>query len=912
MDATTTSGPRHIVGREAELAVLDEFLETNPPSRALVLTGGAGIGKTTLWEAGVGGARERGMSVLVARPVESETQLSLAGLADLLTEVDEGVIARLPPPQADALAVALLRAKPKARPPAPRTIATAFLGVIRELARSERVLVAVDDVQWLDSASAEALAFAARRLAEDPVCFLLARRAGSSSAFEQALHRAGIERIEVGPLTLGATRRMLSEQLGLSLPRWMLRRIVESTDGNPLFALEVARTLAERERPRMGDELPIPDAVDDLLGIRVAGLPTAQRRLLLALALAGDLSAPQIGAIASHGVLDDAVATGVVLRDSGHIRPAHPLLAAAARAHASEAERQEAHRALADAVTDPGRQARHLAFAADAPDAEVAAAVSAAAAEASARGVRQEAVELAGHALHLTPPGSPERTDRVLALADSLALAGERGRLTDFLTSELDLLPPGPARGRAYLLLADGLKENNDELRRYLEQALAESRNEPELRAAVLAEMSVMAAVVGVERIVDAEAWALEAVADAPRSEPEAALQALAWARALRGVAFEVVHERIGTAADPAYSIWSSIDRVAGVRHAWRGEVDEARAALTQLSTLADERGEELSYAALRLHLCELALRAGDWEEASQILDEWRASTGPELLMAPAYERCRALLEAGRGAADEAHRWAAEAIARAEETGVRWDRLEALRARGIAALLLHDPATAAASLREVWDHARREGVEEPGVFPVGPDLVEALIELGEFAEARSVTARLGALAERQEHPWARAAARQCEAAVRLAAGEDDAAAELEQAAATLQELGLRFDYARALLLLGRLHRRRRKWAAARRALEQAAAAFDEIDSPGWAEEARSELARIGGRRPAAAGELTPTERQVAELAVDGLSNKEIAQTLHVSVHTVEVHLSNVYAKLGVRSRSRLVGALPRT
>lgn len=910
VEARTTE-TRHIVGREAELAALADFLARTTAPRALVLSGRPGIGKTTLWEAGVSAARERGIRVLVARPSESEMQLSLAALADLLEGIDRNLIAKLPAPQAHALEVALLRAEPSGRPPEPRAVGAATLGLLRQVAASDPVLVALDDAQWLDASSAEALAFAARRLEGEAVSFLLATRADASSMLEQALSRAGIERIEVGPLTLGATRRMLSDRLDLSLPRWLLRRIVESTDGNPLFALEVGRTLAGRELPRMGDELPIPDSVDELLGNRVAGLPPAQRRLLLAFALEGDLTAPQVAVIAGDDALDEAVAAGVVLREGDRVRPAHPLLAAAARRRASDAERRDLHRALADALEDPERQARSLALAAEAPDAELAAAVAAAADGASARGARQEAVELATHALELTPREASERPERVLALAESLALAGERRRLTDFLTSELELLPPGPARGRAYLLLTDGVKRTIDEMRHQLEQALAESDSDPGLRAAVLAEISVTAAVVTVERIADAEAMALEALAQASQSDADAerlVAQAWAWARALRGLPLEEVSERI-PAASESMSMWSSVERVAGVRLAWRGEVDEARAALARLSALADERGEELSYVALQGHLCEVSLRAGDWNAASRFLDEFRESTGPGLLLAPLYERCRALLAAGQGTADEAERWAAEAIARSAKTGVRWDRLEALRARGIGALLLHDPAKAAASLREVWDHAQREGVEEPGAFPVASDLVEALTELGDVDGARSVTARLSELAERQEHPWARAAVRQCDA---LTVGDDNAAAELEQAASDFRELGLLFDHARALLLLGRIQRRRRKWAAARRALERAAAAFDEMGSAGWADEARSELARVGGRRPAAAGELTPTERRVAELAVDGLANKEIARALHVSVHTVEVHLSSVYAKVGVSSRSQLAGALRRT
>jgi DNA-binding CsgD family transcriptional regulator len=196
------------------------------------------------------------------------------------------------------------------------------------------------------------------------------------------------------------------------------------------------------------------------------------------------------------------------------------------------------------------------------------------------------------------------------------------------------------------------------------------------------------------------------------------------------------------------------------------------------------------------------------------------------------------------------------------------------------------------------------------VFPVAPDLVKSLVELGELEEAKAVTARLCELAEAQEHPWGLATAKRCDAVVRLAAGYDEAAAAmLEQARAVYGELGLRFDRALAMLDLGRAQRRAKKWGAARASLEQAVAELDELGSPGWAEQARSELARIGARRPQPTGELTPAERRVVELAVDGLANKEIARTLFVSVRTVEVHLKHAYAKLGIRSRTQLARRL---
>jgi DNA-binding NarL/FixJ family response regulator len=162
----------------------------------------------------------------------------------------------------------------------------------------------------------------------------------------------------------------------------------------------------------------------------------------------------------------------------------------------------------------------------------------------------------------------------------------------------------------------------------------------------------------------------------------------------------------------------------------------------------------------------------------------------------------------------------------------------------------------------------------------------------------------------QEHPWGLATAKRCDGIVELATGyADEAVGALEQAAAGYEALGLRFDAARSLLALGRAQRRHRKWGAARRSLESAETVFADLGSPGWIEETRADLGRVGARRPQASGQLTPAEQRVAELAGDGLANKEIAQALFLSVKTVEGHLSHVYAKLGVRSRAQLARRL---
>jgi DNA-binding CsgD family transcriptional regulator len=907
-------GVAGIIGRESELKILGEFV-ASAAGGALVLKGGPGVGKTTLWEAGRDAALVRGMRVLSARPNSAETSLSFAGLADLLDGIGTEVLAGLPPPQRRGLEVALLRADPGGEAVAPRAIAFGLLNLLRQLAVGRPVLVAVDDLQWLDRPTADVLTFAARRLQGAAVRFLLAARAGTSSVVERALAPTGQQTLEVGPLSLGAVRRMLSDRLGLTLPRYVLRQVFETTMGYPLFALEVGRTLVERGSPALGQDLPVPDTVEELLGKRVSRLPGSVRRLLLALALGGDLDRSQLTTLADTGAVEDALAAGVVVIDGDRARVTHPLLAAAARGHSDLAERQACHLELAGVVAEGERRARYLALGTPHPDEQLARVVAAGAATAAARGAARDAAELGEHALRLTQLDSEERIERVLTLADYLERVGERQRVTDLLEPELRSLPEGRPRVRAWLLLSEGgaISSYYDKAP-YFDRALSECGGDASLRAEVLARRALSTAAEGVERLREAEAWALQGLYDAAGAGPEVerlALRALGWSRCLRGRPIDELCERFRAASTATSSMIDSPEPLAGLRLVWRGEVEHARAILSAFMSIADERGEGVGYAWLRLNMCELELRTAEWDAASKLLDEWGESDDERSLITPTYQRCRALLAAGRGDAQMAEQWAAPALADAQARGYRWQVLEASRALGMAALLAHQPGGAVGWLRAVWQHAEHQGVEDPGAFPVAPELVEALVEVDETGEAAMVSARLGELSELHAHPWGLASAKRCDGVVRLSSGkrDDQAATQMAEAAADFGHLGLPFDQARTLLALGRALRRAKHWGAARKALQEAAATFDRLGSPGWAAEARSELARVGARRPSPAGELTLAEQRVAELAAKGSSNKEIARTLHVTVSTVEAHLSRAYAKLGVRSRSQLAGRL---
>jgi DNA-binding CsgD family transcriptional regulator len=427
----------------------------------------------------------------------------------------------------------------------------------------------------------------------------------------------------------------------------------------------------------------------------------------------------------------------------------------------------------------------------------------------------------------------------------------------------------------------------------------------------VLAKKAGNAAAAAVSQLGQAEAWAIEALelADDPAVQ-RYALYSLAWPLGLGGRGLGDLCARSAATADPSAYLSASPERVAAKRLFWRGELASAREVLASLLALADDRGDLTSYAMIRMHVVEVELRAGRLADAARLLDEWGESSDFETQFRPQYPRCRALLEAGRGAAEEAGRWADETIRLAQAAGSMWDELEARRARGIKGLIEAEPDRALADLWPVWEHCEREGVLEPGAFPVAPELVEALAELARFEEADAVTSRLRELAVQQDHPWAIATAKRCTAVLELAtSGYAETSADLLAEASTeLERLELRLDSARCLLALGRAQRRLKQWRGARETLERAATRFAALGAEGWAQRARSELERVGGRRRADGG-LTPSERRVSELAADGLSNKDIAAALYVTVNTVEVHLARAYAKLGVRSRAQLAKRL---
>ncbi len=879
-----------LVGRAEELGVLTEFLGAAEDD-GLVLTGEAGLGKTALWEGALDLATALGTRVLVATPGEGEERYSFGVLTDLLREVDLADL-DLPASLRAPLEAALLRGPAADGGVDVQLVAAAMHEVLRLLADGRRVLVCVDDVQWADPASLEALTFAARRLSGRGVAFLLTRRVGfQRSALEALLVRRRLRYVEPRPLTAQDTSHLLAQQLGLVVPPRVVRMVHEESRGNPLHALEIGRVLLERGTPGLGEPLGVPEELATVLGVRVQHLPDEQQTLLLALALEPQAPEAVLAGLVGIAALDEAVRTRLVsVGAAGKVRPWHPLLAAAARAGASPARRRELHLRLAGLAAGDEARARHLALAHPEVDEELAATLAAAAGQAGDRGAALEAAELAELALERTPRDAPTRPGRVVALAERLAAAGEAGRLSARIEPEIATMPFGPERGAACLLLLDGIVGSMDNLEHWIERAMAECDGAPDILATGLQIKAMTALGIRVSGVPAAQALAEEA----GRLGHEQGV-GRDWFLAHTG--------RPPESQDPhPRAKWDL----------WRGEPALAEPVIREEIAAAEAQGRIRSLVQSQLDLADLLLRSGRLPEVRELLvaldDAFmpdKESRDEDLI------RARTAVLAGDAATGE--HWARLSEEWARGFGHGWIELDAVAARGVAALLAGDPEAAAAHLQRVWDRVVAAGVENPGIFPVVPDLVEALVLLGRYDEAQAPVDWLDERAVAQAHPWGLAGVDRCRALVGLAS---DAMTPVEsadlarRAADRYAELGLRPDEARTCLAVGGQLRRRRQWGLAREALDRARTVFGTVGGEGWVAAADQELAKVGGRTPSGSGELTPAERSTAELAAQGLSNKEIARRTGVAIGTVEAHLSRSYLKLGVRSRSQLAGALP--
>ena len=850
-----------IVGRETELATLQRFLDGAARGpRMLVLEGPPGIGKTTLFRAAAALAARQGAGVLRAQAAEAEAGLPFGVLSDLLAPVLDAVLDELPEPQARALRVALLLDDD----PAPldrRAVGNGLLGAVRLLAARRPLLVAVDDVQWVDTPSADSLWFVARRLEREPVGIVLARRLEGPAeipppAVRSVLPSGSLERLAPRPLDLDALHAVLRSLLGRALPPATLRRAHDLCAGNPYFAVEIARALAEAGEPADG-LLRVPDDVRVLLRRRLDALSPAAREVTVA---AAALAQPTLQLLAALGCRDAAVrealdAEIVELADE-RLRFTHPLLASVAYDSQDGHERRALHRRLADVAGEPEERARHLALASDGPDPSVAAVLDDAAEAARERGAPAAAAELLERARVLTPTSAPaEVRRRALAAAIAHFEAGDSARARALLEEEISELPGGAKRGAALVWLAR-VRSYDDDLREagaLYERAIGEA-GEDELVLAQAHEGVASTLFRLRERLSDAVGHAESAAQLAAAGNADdlvamslasqaAAEGALGRPEAMRTGELALAHPGAGAIArvlgHPAFP-------VAVVRF-WHGDAAGARAEFERLLERSAELGDESSVPYLRVMLGQVDCALGRFADAAREAGRGAIAAeqvGQQTLLAYALS-IGALADAHAGCEETARSTGERALELAERTSGIPAQLFAAWALGHLDLSLGAALPAVSRLAPLLAHRRREHVFEPGATPYLADGVEALVAAGHLDHARSELESFEAEAQRLQRGRALAQAARCRGLLLAAGGDEDGSQRTLEAAVRLAAaLDAPFEHARALHALGGTGLGGRDPAGASRALTHAGELFDAVGASIWAERARVELRRL--------------------------------------------------------------------
>jgi DNA-binding CsgD family transcriptional regulator len=911
------------IGREGALVDVDAFLASaGAGPTALFVEGEPGMGRTTVWSAALERAGD-GFHRLTARPGPFDGDLAFATLGDLLRDHLDPYVGALPAPQADAVRAALLLEAP-GRSPGPRHAASlGVLGLLRAMAEEQPVLVAIDDLASVDEPTARVLAFVARRLEGEPVGFLATLRAHEEH--DVALGPAAfpepwtVSRTVLGPLAQAALGRLIEDRLGFRPPAPLLRAVRQLSDGNPLFALELARAAGPDGTLDPGTgAVPVPDSLRGLLGRRLAGLSEATSRAVLALAamVEPDLTAlaqltggPRAAAIA----LDEAVRAGVLEVEAGRARFAHPLFATVAYANAPIGFRLEVHGRLASLASGLEERARHLALSTLTEDAGAAETLDAAAAEAFARGAPDVAARFAEHARRLTPAeasGDAER--RALDAAEYHFESGDPRRAAVLLGEVAGRLPPGPARADVLRRLARVRQhEAGPAVAEGLyREALAEAGEDTLLRALIERGLAWTLLLRDVPAAAGHARSALELAESAGDEAIQAdALTAVGLLEFLSGtgVTTEDLEAAFRTGGDPRARSVSSPAWGLGQVLKYTDRLDEARQTMAELQARALARGDESSLPLVLLHLSELETWAGRWDEAMRLAREGLESareTG-QTWAVPRLELAMAFVHAYRGDVEAARAGGAEALADAEARSDLALELQARWVLGFVELSLERPDLADAQFALATRRLEEIGVRDPGVFRFLPDEVEALIGLGRLEQAEALLDGFEDRATALGRTWARGAAARNRGLLASEAGRPTEAMEwLDRALDLHGALPLPFELARTLLASGTVRRRAKQKQPAREPLRRAADLFASLGASIWEERARRELGRIGGR-VASPDELSPTERQVVDLAAAGHTNREIAGRLHVSVRTVETNLTHAFRKLGVTSRREL-------
>ncbi len=904
-----------LLGRDQELLAIDQALAGARlgKSSRLVIRGEAGIGKSALLQYAV--EQSQSMRVLAARGVEFEADVPFAGLSELLQPALPS-LDRLPAFHAEALRSSLGLGP---RIEADRLIVgAAALGLISAYADLAPVLVTVDDAQWLDRASAEAIGFVARRLMADPVAVLIAVREGE----ESPLLSAGLPELRPGGLDPNAA----AELLGGTVSAQVASRLVAATGGNPLALIELGPD-ANRIPDVPHGALPVATSVERAYLRRASGLSADARRVLLLLAASGgtDLAlvrraAASIG-LGTEAVEEAEVAVALVVHRGDRVEFVHPLARAAIYHAASPADRRAAHRALAGAMTagdDPDRRAWHLAAAAVGWDASAADALEAAARRAressgysaaaaawaeSARlteSEEQRAVRLLQAADNAWLGGRAEAAEESLRAASKLA-AGELQAEIDALAGHIAMRSGAIAEGYRTLVAAAEAIEPRDRLRaiRILADAACSTLGAGNPRAMLPGaqhaiellrqgdppETAIMAHVAyGTLAILAGRGD------DGPRHLHEAA---------------QLFTQISLDGSDPLLLV------CAGATGLFLREAEAGRDLLERALLEARDRAPTAALPVVVFMLGRQAFATDRWPLARAMYEEAMrtARETRQVAWLPGPLCGLAWLDALEGRVEDCRANAAEGLQLSRSMGVVLYASWALIALGMLELGLGHPEEALRHLRECERYLEENSVTDPDLLP-SPDIVEALVRLGREEDARLVAARYAAAAAAKGQPFALARAARATA---LVADDANFAHQFEEALRHHESTPDTFERARTHLHYGERLRRMRKRVEARKHLRAALKAFDELGAAPWGERAIMELQASGEtarvRDERYRQQLTPQELQVALNLAEGATTREVAARLYLSPKTVEYHLRHVYDKLEIRSREELRSAM---
>ncbi|MDQ6882946.1 MAG: LuxR family transcriptional regulator [Candidatus Dormibacteraeota bacterium] len=895
-------------------------------SAALILRGEPGIGKSALLQ--FAALKADAMTVLSATGIEAESELPYAGLSELLLPVLE-LLPEIPGPQADALAAALALRPAIAQDPFPVLAAT--LSLLALAAERQPVLALVDDAQWLDAASRDALLFVARRLHADRAALLFAVREGEPIEFRPP----GVPELVLGGLDYDAARDLIAHSAASPVSAVVVDRMQDATRGNPLAILESLQVLSPEQLAGMApleEPLPTGPGIQRSYERRVARLTDETRKTLLLVAASGSGSIDEVRRAgdafgARLSALDRAEVAGLIRNDGLRLQFQHPLIRAAVYHGATAPDRRAAHAALATALTDSKSlvaRAWHLAAAAQGEDEQVAATLAAAAVEARGRSGLAAASRAFERAARLTPD-SEQRAARLHEAGTDAYVGGESQRGIALLDEARELAGEIPlqaaiahSRARAEMWTGSPARA-----RRILLHAVDQIEDADPASATLMLVDAATTAIQEGDVEADFKGTVTEALRVAERAyrvglraggQPEAAA-AGAYGKALlafvrpdqsqRDEAHRLLLQSL-EAIDEGESLQLAVQLInSAASFLFYEEFDRMRVPLESLIAAARNASAPGALPYALGHLSELDFRTGRWAQAYAEASE-AVALATELghMFSLIYAlACLGWIEAARGmeADCRAHLTRLAGVSPHAKTIVGG---YSARIGGLLHLGYGRNEEAITYLEPLSTLLRSTAlVAAPWLFQETPDLIEAYVHVGRRSDAALALAAFDNQAAVTIGTWSRAAAERCRGLL-----EDDFAPAFKSALKLHDSTSMPFERARTELCYGERLRRAKQRSEAREHLHWALDTFEAIGAEPWAERARNELRATGEtirRGRAATDDLTLQELQVALKVAEGKTNREAAAALFISPKTVEAHLSRIYSKLGLRSRTEL-------